>query len=137
MGGKREEKRVSLQPQNITLEDRKERIEELVKEQEVHRTGDQEGPFSIHILGLGKTGASVIEQLLSSPPDGFLEDDRTMFSALAALQRVLRRDLLLLPRGMQARVRPGTGEVRRYEYGNGERRMMRSKSHPSNITLRT
>ncbi len=74
---------MSLQPQSITLEDRKERVEELVKEQEVHRTGDQEGPFSIHILGLGKTGASVIEQLLSSPPDGFLEDERTRFSALA------------------------------------------------------
>ncbi|CAA9463000.1 MAG: hypothetical protein AVDCRST_MAG28-3636 [uncultured Rubrobacteraceae bacterium] len=68
---------------NVLDEDRKDRVEELVKEQEVHRTGDQEGPFSIHILGLGKTGASVIEQLLQSPPKGFLEDSRTRFTALA------------------------------------------------------
>ena len=72
-----------MEPQSVRDEDRKDRVEELVKEQEVHRTGDQEGPFSIHILGLGRTGASVIEQLLSSPPDGFLEDARTRFSALA------------------------------------------------------
>ena len=69
--------------QNISEEDRKDRVEELVKEQEIHRTGAEEGPFSIHILGLGQTGASVIEQLLSSPPGGFLEDSRTRFSALA------------------------------------------------------
>jgi len=75
--------RIRLEPQSVRDEDRKDRVEELVKEQEVHRTGDQEGPFSIHILGLGRTGASVIEQLLSSPPDGFLEDARTRFSALA------------------------------------------------------
>jgi Tubulin like len=72
-----------LEIQNIQLEDRKDRVEELVKEQEIHRTGDQEGPFSIHVLGLGRTGASVIEQLLSSPSSGFLEDSRTRFSALA------------------------------------------------------
>jgi hypothetical protein len=72
-----------LDIQNISEEDRKDRVEELVKEQEIHRTGAEEGPFSIHILGLGQTGASVIEQLLSSPPGGFLEDSRTRFSALA------------------------------------------------------
>src|SRR4028118_251064 len=60
---------------NVSEEDRKDRVEELVKEQEIHRTGDQEGPFSIHILGLGRTGASVIEQILSSPPNGFLRSD--------------------------------------------------------------
>jgi hypothetical protein len=75
--------RNSTEIQNIQLEDRKDRVEELVKEQEIHRTGDQEGPFSIHVLGLGRTGASVIEQLLSSPLGGFLEDSRTRFPALA------------------------------------------------------
>ncbi len=72
-----------LGPQNVSEEDRKDRVEELVKEQEIHRTGDQEGPFSIHILGLGQTGTSVIERLLQSPPKGFLEDPRTRFTALA------------------------------------------------------
>ncbi len=72
-----------MDTQNVSEEDRKDRVEELVKEQEVHRTGAEEGPFSIHILGLGRTGASVIEQLLSSPPKGFLEDPRTRFTALA------------------------------------------------------
>ena len=72
-----------MEPQNVREEDRKDRVEELVKEQEVHRTGDQEGPFSIHILGLGRTGASVIEQLLQGPPTGFLEDPHTRFTALA------------------------------------------------------
>src|SRR5918994_6226305 len=75
--------REKLEIQNIQLEDRKDRVEELVKEQEIHRTGDQEGPFSVHVLGLGRTGASVIEQLLSNPPGGFLEDSRTRFTALA------------------------------------------------------
>jgi hypothetical protein len=72
-----------LDSPSVREEDRKDRVEELVKEQEVHRTGPQEGPFSIHILGLGRTGASVIEQLLQSPPKGFLEDPRTRFTALA------------------------------------------------------
>ncbi len=81
---------VALKPLAPLLEDikreqdahKQDKIEELVKEQEVHRTGDQEGSFSIHILGSGKTGASVIEQLLQSPPKGFLEDSRTRFTAL-------------------------------------------------------
>src|SRR3954465_8448380 len=75
--------RVKLNAQNVREEDRKDRVEELVKEQEIHRTGAQEGPFSIHVLGLGRTGASVIQQLLQSPPKGFLEDPRTRFTALA------------------------------------------------------
>ncbi|PLS85681.1 MAG: hypothetical protein CYG60_11320, partial [Actinobacteria bacterium] len=69
--------------QTVSEEDRKDRVEELVKEQKIHRTGAQEGPFSIHILGLGQTGTSVIEQLLQSPPKGFLEDPHTRFTALA------------------------------------------------------
>jgi hypothetical protein len=72
-----------LDSQFVREEDRKDTVEELVKEQEIHRTGAQEGPFSIHILGLGGTGASVIEQLLQRPPKGFLEDPRTRFTALA------------------------------------------------------
>ncbi len=68
---------------NVREEDRKDRVEELAKEQKVHRTGPQEGPFSIHVLGLGRAGVSVIEQLLQSPPKGFLEDPRTRFTALA------------------------------------------------------
>ena len=75
--------RRKLDIRNVSEEDRKDRVEELVKEQEIHRTGDQEGPISIHILGLGRTGASVVEQLLQSPPKGFLEDSRTRFTALA------------------------------------------------------
>ncbi len=64
-------------------EETKSRIEEVIREQQMHRSGDQEGPFSIHILGLGKTGASVIEQLLLDPPEGFLQEANTSFSALA------------------------------------------------------
>src|SRR4028119_2270479 len=77
------QRRGKMDTPNVSEEDRKDRVEELVKEQEIHRTGDQEGPFSIHILGLGRTGASVVEQLLQSPPKGFLEDPRTRFTALA------------------------------------------------------
>jgi hypothetical protein len=56
---------------------------EAIRDQAVHRTGQHEGPFSIHVVGLGKTGANVIAQLVGDPPAGFLEDSRTRFSALA------------------------------------------------------
>jgi hypothetical protein len=46
------------------------RIEALSKEG-VHRAGDHEGPFSLHVLGLGGTGAAVISALLENAPDGF------------------------------------------------------------------
>jgi hypothetical protein len=46
------------------------RIEALSKER-VHHAGDHEGPFSLHVLGLGTTGANVITALLSAPPEGF------------------------------------------------------------------
>ncbi len=46
------------------------RIEALSKES-VHHAGDHEGPFSLHVLGLGPTGAAVITELLKDAPDGF------------------------------------------------------------------
>jgi hypothetical protein len=46
------------------------RIEALSKES-VHHAGDHEGPFSLHVLGLGATGAEVITALLADAPEGF------------------------------------------------------------------
>jgi hypothetical protein len=46
------------------------RIEALSKEN-VHHAGDHEGPFSLHVLGLGGTGAAVITELLKDTPEGF------------------------------------------------------------------
>lgn len=45
------------------------RIEALVG-QGVHRIGDHEGPFSLHVLGIGKTGANVIESMIASHSAG-------------------------------------------------------------------
>ncbi|GLZ48883.1 hypothetical protein Acsp06_50680 [Actinomycetospora sp. NBRC 106375] len=58
------------------------RIEALSSEG-VHRAGDHEGPFSLHVLGLGKTGADLITSILQNPPEGFLTEDGTRFGALA------------------------------------------------------
>jgi hypothetical protein len=46
------------------------RIEALSNEK-VHHAGDHEGPFSLHVLGLGTTGAAVITELLKDAPEGF------------------------------------------------------------------
>ena len=46
------------------------RIEALSKEH-VHHAGDHEGPFSLHLLGLGPTGARLITQIAADSPDGF------------------------------------------------------------------
>ncbi len=46
------------------------RIEALSKES-VHHAGDHEGPFSLHVLGLGPTGAALITQLCADAPAGF------------------------------------------------------------------
>ena len=54
-----------------------------VKEEGVHRAGEHEGPFSLHVLGLGKTGASVISTMLKQHPDGLLAGDGGRFTALA------------------------------------------------------
>ncbi|GAC1616125.1 MAG: hypothetical protein NVS4B5_06140 [Vulcanimicrobiaceae bacterium] len=49
----------------------------------MHRANEHEGPFSLHVLGIGKTGAAVIARLLNDPPKGFLDDPKTRFGALA------------------------------------------------------
>lgn len=51
-------------------EDTLARIEALTNEK-VHHAGDHEGPFSLHVLGLGKTGASVISAIAAQAPAGF------------------------------------------------------------------
>jgi hypothetical protein len=56
---------------------------EALKNEGVHRAGEHEGPFSLHVLGLGATGAGVISALLNNRPAGFLEDPTTRFTALA------------------------------------------------------
>ena len=56
------------------------RIEDLVQRR-THEAGDHEGPFSIHVLGLGKAGAGVVESFVHTAADSALADGR--FSALA------------------------------------------------------
>ena len=46
------------------------RIEALSNEK-VHHAGDHEGPFSVHVLGLGKTGAAVISEVAKAGLNGF------------------------------------------------------------------
>lgn len=46
------------------------RIEALSNEK-VHHAGDHEGPFSVHVLGLGKTGAATISAISALGPTGF------------------------------------------------------------------
>src|SRR6201999_4443227 len=59
------------------------RIEALFT-QGMHRIGDHEGPFSLHVLGLGKTGANVIESMLTAHRSGGVAaDTETPFHALA------------------------------------------------------
>jgi hypothetical protein len=56
---------------------------EAVSNEGVHRAKEHEGPFSLHVVGIGKTGASMIAQLLADRPQGFLEHPDTRFTALA------------------------------------------------------
>ena len=49
---------------------------EALRTEGVHRAGDHEGPFSLHVLGLGKTGADVITSIVKNPPEGFLSARR-------------------------------------------------------------
>ncbi|MDT7790905.1 MAG: hypothetical protein QOD59_341, partial [Mycobacterium sp.] len=56
---------------------------EALRTEGVHRAGEHEGPFSLHVLGLGGTGAGVITKLLRERPEGFLADPTMRFSALA------------------------------------------------------
>jgi len=41
-----------------------------ISEDHVHKTNEHEGPFSLHVVGVGGTGAAVIEQLLTDAPAG-------------------------------------------------------------------
>ena len=56
---------------------------EAIRDEGVHRANEHEGPFSLHVVGIGKTGADVITALLKKPPKGFLSDPKTRFTALA------------------------------------------------------
>ena len=51
------------------------RIEALSKES-VHHAGDHEGPFSLHVLGLGKPGAALITTGRTAPRTGHLSPAR-------------------------------------------------------------
>jgi hypothetical protein len=56
---------------------------EALRTEGVHRAGDHEGPFSLHVLGLGKTGADLITSIMTHQPEGFLTQEGTRFGALA------------------------------------------------------
>jgi hypothetical protein len=56
---------------------------EALRTEGVHRAGDHEGPFSLHVLGLGKTGADLITSIMKNQPEGFLSADGAKFGALA------------------------------------------------------
>lgn len=58
------------------------RVEALHNEG-VHRAGEHEGPFSLHVVGLGGAGAGIVAGLLNNRPPGFLADESTRFTALA------------------------------------------------------
>ena len=50
----------------------------------VHRVKDKDPmPTAIQIVGIGKTGADFIAQVMRQAPDNFLEDSRKRFTALA------------------------------------------------------
>jgi hypothetical protein len=55
---------------------------EALKIEGVHRAGEHEGPFSLHVLGIGKTGVDIIAKLAKDPPGGF-DGTAAGFSALA------------------------------------------------------
>jgi hypothetical protein len=58
------------------------RIEALAQ-QRVHEVGDHEGPFSVHVLGIGKAGANVVESFVTAAKDSSLGGGALGFSALA------------------------------------------------------
>jgi len=50
----------------------------------VHRVKDQEPmPTAVHLIGIGKTGAEFIAQIMRQSSDNFLQDSRKRFTALA------------------------------------------------------
>lgn len=58
------------------------RVEDLVQRR-VHTAGDHEGPFSVHVLGIGKAGANVVESFARVAAESPLADSEHGFSALA------------------------------------------------------
>ncbi len=61
----------------------KKRLEAL-KRGGVHRVKDKEPmPTAVHIVGIGKTGADFIAQVMRQAPDNFLQDSSKRFTALA------------------------------------------------------
>lgn len=40
-------------------------------------------PSVVHVMGVGKTGADFIDQMIRQAADDFLEDSRTRFTTLA------------------------------------------------------
>jgi hypothetical protein len=56
---------------------------QAIRDEGVHRASEQEGTLSLHVVGIGATGADVIAELLRNRPAGFLEDPKTRFTALA------------------------------------------------------
>jgi hypothetical protein len=56
---------------------------EALQNEGVHRAGEHEGPFSLHVVGLGGAGAGIITALLDNRPAGFLANESARFTALA------------------------------------------------------
>jgi hypothetical protein len=56
---------------------------EAIRDEGVHRVTEGEGPFSLHLVGLGRTGSALIEHILRNRPKGFLKEPGTRFTALA------------------------------------------------------
>jgi len=56
---------------------------EALQNEGVHRAGEHEGPFSLHVVGLGGAGAGVVTALLENRPPGFLAGEPGRFTALA------------------------------------------------------
>lgn len=75
----------------------------------VHRAGAHEGPFSLHVVGLGRTGAAVLAQLVEDRAAGTHGDHQADFTALAV--DIGEQDLLRV-REAAGRLAPGLGEVR-------------------------
>jgi Tubulin like len=48
----------------------------------VHQAAEHEGPFSLHVVGVGGTGAAVVERLLKEPPAGLFGQPETRLTGL-------------------------------------------------------
>lgn len=56
---------------------------EALAQQRVHEVGDHEGPFSVHVLGIGKAGADVVASFATAAKDSPLRGEGSGFSGLA------------------------------------------------------